>query len=164
MKYFPTVLLGAFALILVISLSALTTETEKPIAGEDQSQDSLAQDRAMHVKTLRDALQGNLRRPADSVFKNIQSLKGMPAGRLLAIMDIGYSRSLGVSCGHCHNTSKWESDEKPQKQIAREMSVMALKTTALIKEIKGIASESPTVNCTTCHRGSVKPALDLGTR
>lgn len=162
MKHFASMLLGAFALILVISLSSLTTNQQLTI--EDQIQDSLAQDRAMHVKTLRDALQGNLRKPADSVFKNIQSLKGMPAARFLAIMDIGYSRSLGVSCGHCHNTSKWESDEKPQKQIAREMSVMALKTTALIKEIKGIASESPAVNCTTCHRGAVKPALDLGTR
>lgn len=163
MKHFATMLLSAFAFILFVSLSALTSQ-QPMITDEDQIQDSLAQDRAMHVKKLRDALQGNLRKPTDSVFKNIQSLKGMPAGRLLAIMDIGYSRSLGVSCGHCHNTSKWESDEKPQKQIAREMSVMALKTTALIKEIKGINSENPTVNCTTCHRGALKPALDMGTR
>lgn len=163
MKHFAKMLLSAFALILFISLSALNSQPPM-ITDEDHVQDSLAQDRAMHLKKLRDALQGNLKRPSDSVFKNIQSLKGMPAGRVLAIMDIGYSRSLGVSCGHCHNTSKWESDEKPQKQIARDMSVMALKTTALIKEIKGIKSESPAVNCTTCHRGAVKPALDMGTR
>lgn len=162
MKFYSTALLTSFAIVLVLSLSALTTE--RPLPVDAQVQDSLAQDRAMHVKQLRELLKANLRRPADSVFKNIQTMKGMPAGRLLAIMDIGYSQSLGVSCGHCHNTSKWESDEKPQKQIARDMSVMMAKTTTLIKEIKGLKSESPAVNCTTCHRGAVKPALDLASK
>lgn len=160
MKYYTPAFLGAFAIVLVLTLSALTSGPHAP--NDDQVQDSLAQDRAMHLKKLRESLQASLRKPADSVFKNIKSLKGMPAGRLLAIMDMGYSQSLGVSCGHCHNTSKFESDEKPQKQIAREMMAMMAKTTAAIKEIKGLKSPEPAVNCTTCHRGKVKPALDLG--
>ena len=108
MKFYSTIFLAAFALILAFSLSSLTIE--QPLRDEAQIQDSLAQDRAMHVKKLRELLQSNLKRPTDSVFKNIRTLKGMPAGRLLAIMDIGYSQSLGVSCGHCHNTTKWDSD------------------------------------------------------
>ncbi|MBL7865497.1 MAG: photosynthetic reaction center cytochrome c subunit [Cyclobacteriaceae bacterium] len=156
-----SVFLLALAAVLSLSLSSLTTNSSE---SSDQQLDSLAQDRAKHLARLREQIKGNGRRAADSVFKNIKTMKGMPAGRLLAIMDIGYSQSLGVSCGHCHNTERWESDEKPQKQIAREMSLMMTKTTSLIKEIKGLKSESPAVNCTTCHRGAVKPALDLGTK
>ena len=88
-------------------------------------------------------------------------LKTESAGRLLAIMNFGYARSLGVNCTHCHNTTKWESDEKPQKQIARDMSSMLGQTNQLIKNIKNLKSVDPVVNCTTCHRGAIKPALDL---
>ena len=31
----------------------------------------------------------------------------------------------------------------------------------LLKGIKNLKSEAPTINCTTCHRGQVVPALDL---
>ncbi len=31
----------------------------------------------------------------------------------------------------------------------------------LLKNIQSLKSESPTINCTTCHRGQVKPALNL---
>jgi Photosynthetic reaction centre cytochrome C subunit len=95
------------------------------------------------------------------VFKDIQTLKGVPAGRLLAIMDVGYGGSLGVRCSHCHVTGHWESMEKPQKTIAREMTLMTRQIREQLQNIKGLKSESPTVNCTTCHRGKIKPALDL---
>ena len=155
-KYF---VLGAFATTLILTLVALKAEK---ISTETQSIDSLADDRAKYLKLVRASIKGNGKKAADSVFKNIKILKGMPAGQLLAVMDIAYSQSLGVSCGHCHNTSKWESDEKPQKQIAREMSILLKKTKELIKDVKGLKSENPTINCTTCHRGAIKPALDLG--
>ena len=89
-------------------------------------------------------------------------MKGFPAGRVLAIMEFGYARSLGVNCTHCHIPDKWESEDKNTKQIAREMSAMVATINGeLLKNIKGLKSESPTVNCTTCHRGQVKPALNL---
>jgi len=162
MKFFSSALLAAFGLVFMLTLMSLRID---PPNDETMAlQDSLAQDRAMHVNKLRETFKADLRRPADSVFKNIKSMKGMPAGRLLAIMDIAYSRSLGVSCGHCHNTTRWDSDEKPQKQIARDMIDVVAKTTALVREIKGLKSENPVVNCTTCHRGALKPALDLATK
>lgn len=111
---------------------------------------------------LREQIKGKETEPAEKVFKNIQILKGMPAGRLLAVMEMGYARSLGVSCTHCHVPEKFESEEKPAKQIAREMWLMMGKiNTELLKNIKNLKSESPTVNCTTCHRGQIKPALNL---
>jgi hypothetical protein len=112
---------------------------------------------------LREQIKGRENEPAEKVFKNIQNFKGIPAGRILAIMNFGYSRALGVSCTHCHMPEKWEAETKPTKQIAREMQVMSAKINdELLKNIKGFeAGRSATVNCTTCHRGEIKPALNL---
>ena len=47
-------------------------------------------------------------------------------------------------------------------QITREMAAMSAKITGeLLKGIKNLKSESPVINCTTCHRGQVKPATSL---
>ena len=114
------------------------------------------------IAKLKEQIKGKEQEPAEKVFKNIQMMKTIPAGRLLAIMEMGYARSLGVSCTHCHLPEKWESDEKNTKQIAREMAAMVGAINGqLLKNIKNLKSENPTVNCTTCHRGQVKPALNL---
>lgn len=119
-------------------------------------------DQKAAVSKLREQIKGRETEPADKVFKNIQTLKTVPAGRLLAVMEFGYARSLGVDCTHCHVTDKWESEEKAQKQIARDMAAMAGKINSdLLKNIKNLKSVTPTINCTTCHRGEVTPALNL---
>ena len=111
---------------------------------------------------LRAEITGKENQPAEQVFKNIQILKGMPAARLLAVMQVGYSKSLGVNCTHCHVAGQWESEEKPTKQITRDMSAMAKAiNTEYLKGIKNLKSPNPVVNCTTCHRGQVKPALNM---
>jgi len=114
------------------------------------------------IEQLKAEIAGKENQPAEQVFKNIKMFKGMAAGRVLAVMQFGYSKALGVDCTHCHVAGEWEKEEKPTKQITREMSDMA-KTinTKLLKEIKNLKSPNPIVNCTTCHRGQVKPALDL---
>ena len=114
------------------------------------------------IAKLKEQIKGKENEPAEKVFKNIQMLKGVPAGRLLAIMQMGYARSLGVTCTHCHTPEKWDAEDKPTKQIARDMSAMVKTINGeLLKNIKNLKSESPTVNCTTCHRGQIKPALNL---
>lgn len=121
-------------------------------------------DQAAELAKLREAIKGKENEPAETVFKNLQmtSMKAMPAARILAIMEFGYSRSLGVNCAHCHTAGRYEAEDKPQKQIAREMARMVtdLNETTL-KGIKNLKSASPSVNCTTCHRGEIKPALNL---
>ncbi|HEX4953349.1 MAG TPA: c-type cytochrome [Thermoanaerobaculia bacterium] len=115
-----------------------------------------------YVAALRAQIRGREREPAQSVFTNIQTLQGRPAAAVISIMEIGYSKSLGVGCAHCHDTSDWASDAKAEKQVARQMSAMVKDINErLLPGIKGIKSERPTVNCTTCHRGHQKPALDL---
>ncbi len=47
------------------------------------------------IAKLKEQIKGKEQEPAEKVFKNIQMLKTIPAGRLLAIMEMGYARSLG---------------------------------------------------------------------
>src|SRR5437868_2707554 len=68
-------------------------------------------DQAAALAKLREQIKGKEKDPASNVFKNIQMLKQVPAGRLLSIMENGYSRSLGVDCTHCHVSDKWESED-----------------------------------------------------
>lgn len=119
-------------------------------------------DQAAALAELRKSIAGKEQAPAETVFKNIQLLKGMPAGRVLRIMELGYSRSLGVNCTHCHIPGAWEKDDKPTKQVARDMMAMVNAINSQhLKQIKNLKSETPTVNCTTCHRGQTKPATNL---
>lgn len=121
-------------------------------------------DQAAALTKLREEIKGREQEPAAKVFKNVTTplLKDAPAARLLAVMEFGYARSLGVTCTHCHVPEKWDSEEKSQKQIARDMQAMVLKISGdLLKNIKDLKTATPTVNCTTCHRGEIKPALNL---
>jgi hypothetical protein len=135
------------------AVSAQTSPTPKPTAEFRQAE---------AIAKLREQIKGREKEPAGEVFKNIQTLKQIPAGNLLAIMEFGFSRSLGVNCTHCHTPEKWEAEDKTQKQTAREMWAMVGKINGeLLKNIKNLKSENPIVNCTTCHRGEIKPALNL---
>lgn len=119
-------------------------------------------DQAKALEELKKQLVGKENEPAAKVFKNIQMLKELPAGRLLRVMELGYGKSLGVNCTHCHVAGAWEKEDKPAKQITREMSAMsAAINNDLLKNIKNLKSERPVVNCTTCHRGQIKPATNL---
>ena len=100
--------------------------------------------------------------PAEEVFENIQIMKGMPAGRIIPIMQMAFNRSLGVKCTHCHEFGKWASEAKATKQVARDMWVMTGKINReLLPGIQNLQSEQAIVNCTTCHRGQVIPAKNL---
>jgi len=157
MKNLKPVVPVLFLLVFVISLSSMQSPTTK----EEVQKDSLAADRAMHIAKVKQTIAGKENKAADSVFSIIKIFKGVPASRMLAIMDIAYSQSLGVSCGHCHDTNDFASEIKPEKQITREMWAFAAKTRSMLKDIKGLKSETPMINCTTCHRGQIKPALSL---
>lgn len=110
---------------------------------------------------LRTRIAGHEKEPAEAVFKDIQILKGRTAEQVLAVMELGYSRSLGVECAHCHDVMDWAADAKKQKKIAREMTAMTREINVKLKTIEGTESETPVINCTTCHRGQKKPALNL---
>ncbi|PYQ29870.1 MAG: c-type cytochrome [Acidobacteria bacterium] len=113
------------------------------------------------VTELLASIKGKENLPAGEVFKNVKLLKDVPAARLLRIMDMGYSRALGVDCDHCHVEDRWEADEKRPKLAAREMMNMTGQINDMLVKMQNIDNTEPAVNCTTCHRGYVKPALQM---
>ena len=139
--------------------------TASPAQAPTQSaapKDSVTLERERYVAEVRKTIAGKEQMPAGEVFKNVKMNPQIPAARLLAIMNLGYGRSLGVSCTHCHVPGQWDSEAKTQKQTARDMSAMAARINGeLLKGIPNLKGPNAIVNCTTCHRGQVKPALDL---
>jgi hypothetical protein len=104
------------------------------------------------------SIAGRENQPAESVFKNIKIFKGVPAARLVNIMNMGFGRSLGVGCGFCHVPGKWDLDDKKEKQTARIMIAMvgAINRDYLAK-VPVDSGPPPTANCFTCHRGMPRP-------
>jgi hypothetical protein len=105
------------------------------------------------VKQWLERIAGKQNDPAEQVFKNIQWLKGVPAGRFLSIMNGGYSRALGVTCTHCHVEQDFASDDKRPKLAAREMAVMHRMINEQLRKMQNLQSkpaESRAINCSTC--------------
>ena len=89
----------------------------------------------------------------------------------MAVMH-SYESALGVKCAHCHVQGDFASDEKPQKETARKMIVMAREINgkyfagheggaepAAADHDSAKASDHAHmhVTCYTCHHGSVEP-------
>jgi hypothetical protein len=137
-----------------------------PGPGENRPKPTPAQLAAMRdtvTNMLLSKIAGKENAPAESVFKNIKVMKGIPAGRLLNIMNKGFGMSLGVGCGHCHVMGgKWDSDDKKDKQIARDMwNMMGTINNELLAKIPNLDEDNKVVNCTTCHRGDTTPATSM---
>ena len=114
------------------------------------------------IVAINEKIKGKENMPAEEVFENIEILKGMPASRVLPIMQTAFNKSLGVRCNHCHEFGKWASEAKPAKQITREMWKMTRQiNTELLKNIPNLQNEQASINCTTCHRGEAIPAKSM---
>ena len=114
------------------------------------------------MKQVMKDIAGKEEMPAESVFKDIQILKGRKAGDIPRVMNYGFGRALAVSCYFCHAKNDWAKDEKKEKKIARAMSKMVSginadyisKIDELVEKGPDGQDRHPTVNCGTCHRGS----------
>jgi hypothetical protein len=167
----------AAALALVLALAAAWAAARARAYAQDTPQGTMIQQNANQqsrpapqgqpgqqqenpvVAEIRKSIAGREDKPAEQVFKNVQVLKGVPAGRLLNVMG-AYTRALGVRCDFCHVFGEWEKDDKETKQAARDMMHMTADINAELKKIKAIEADNPTVNCSTCHRGQPKPGAD----
>jgi hypothetical protein len=87
-------------------------------------------------------------------FKNIKILKNLPADQMIPLMR-KIDASLGVKCDFCHvikaDHTGFELDDKPMKNMARQMIVM---TQDINKKNKSVKNQ---VTCFTCHRGHAEP-------
>lgn len=149
--------------VTVLGLAAIPATMVSPTAPEaQQAQDTLQPRRDSAIAAIRRQIAGKEELPASEVFTNMKLLGDMPAGRLLNIMNGGYSRNLGVTCDYCHNTDDYGSDEKREKQTARAMITMVGTIAGELGKITTIKSERPVVNCGTCHRGVARPGVRPG--
>jgi hypothetical protein len=125
--------------------------------------DSIAKDRQKLYDEALAKIAGRENQPAESVYKNIKLFKGAPASRVLRIMAQGFDPALGVSCSHCHVVGEYDKEDKPTKQIARDMFAMVNTiNTDILPKIKNLKSPNPAVNCSTCHRGQTRPGAGGG--
>jgi photosynthetic reaction center cytochrome c subunit len=83
-------------------------------------------------------------------FKNIQTLKGIPAEQMIPSMQF-IAASLGVECEYCHVRGSMEKDDKKPKVTARKMMAMMM---AINKDNFEGHRE---VTCFSCHRGAANP-------
>ena len=111
---------------------------------------------ATFVKQWSERIAGKENEPAEKVFKNLQYLQNTRASVLLTIMDVGYSRGLGVTCTHCHVETDFASDDKRPKRAAREMAAMHRMINQQLAKMENLQSDRA-INCSTCHRGEAVP-------
>jgi cytochrome c2 len=117
--------------------------------------DSISTLRGAATATLMKDIAGRENEPAGTVFKNVQVLKTMPAGRFLITMDSVFGRGLGRNCTDCHIANQWSSDSLGRKKTARNMAAMmeAINNEQLTKFARP-GQNPPKINCITCHRGN----------
>ncbi len=127
--------------------SPIPPDPPPPPAAPDSAQSAQAAAwRAQKSAEVLEMIKGRENEPAEEVFKNIKVLRGVPAGRLIRIMDMGWGRALGVGCGHCHVVDKWELEDRPHKQVAREMAAMTRTINENLKAIPNLGGPNPAVN------------------
>jgi hypothetical protein len=122
-----------------------------------EAQNSLQTSKNPHVAAIEQQIVGKEQQPAEQVFKDIQVFKGMPAIRVLRIMEMAFNANLGVDCDHCHSVDDWSSGVKRQRDIAREMWILRGEVQEKLRKITGKADLPMT--CYTCHKGKAKPAF-----
>jgi hypothetical protein len=109
------------------------------------------------LAAVRQHILGKEHMPADSVFDNIKVFKGMEAGRVPNIMG-AFTHALGAHCTLCHVSGKFASEDKKEKQIARDMMHMtSVLNDSLLHKIANVDDDAH-ISCYTCHHGQPKPA------
>lgn len=89
-------------------------------------------------------------RKAEEVYKNIQVLRGAPAGEINQSMHLMQAQT-GMDCTYCHVEGQFDRDDKPAKATARRMIVMM--DTINRANFGG----RRVVTCYTCHNGRPTP-------
>jgi len=136
----------AVLLTAAIALSApLARAAAAPVQRDPQAN-------ARALARIRGRIAGREAQPAESVFGNIEILRGKPASRLPVMME-ALTGLIGVDCTYCHVRGDYASDDKPAKRVARAHFALIERINA---ETFGGRNK---VSCWTCHRGEPKPPM-----
>lgn len=135
---------------LCVSLAAL------PFAATAQRPAAPSPDDAL-IAALKESIRGREHLPATEVFRNVRILTDVSAGALLRIMQNGFSPALNVRCMHCHVPEDFAADEIRAKETAREMLLMVRAINDRLSTMRHLDDDMAVVNCSTCHRGELRP-------
>src|SRR5947209_6970954 len=150
--------LSLWGLLLALALGAPAAPPQPPPPAEKTVQET----NDAFAAAIKVQISGHEKEPAGKVFKNVKWLAEVPAATLLSIMNMGYSRALGVTCTHCHDEKDFSSDEKRPKRAAREMQVLHRSINDQLAKMQNLKDRPDHfINCTTCHRGMVDPRQPL---
>jgi len=97
--------------------------------------------------------------------KNLRVLPKDFTGQRLRPVMTGFTRALGVRCTHCHvgeegkplSTYDFASDQKPNKERAREMYRMLGSINEHLRKIEPSGDRRVNMWCHTCHQGRSRP-------
>jgi hypothetical protein len=145
----------AILVLLLLPLTVAAHSSEE--RGSQNPAPSVGPERNPAILALEREIAGREQTPAEQVFKNIQTFKGMPAIRVLRIMEQAFVPNLGVECTYCHVDREWASDDKRTKVTARGMWTLRAEVQELVRKVTGKADA--TVTCYTCHKGAAKPTF-----
>jgi hypothetical protein len=148
-RSFPTLL----AAVLTAGVSTQVPSPQAPTAPVTTPApiDTAARQKEL-LNSIRERIKGRENEPAETVFKNIELLKGKPASRLPGMMS-ALTGLIGVSCSTCHVPDHWESDELIPKQTSRHHFKMQADLN------RDYFRGANAVSCWTCHRGSRIPPI-----
>lgn len=148
-------------LFLFIGITSFISMNDNSPKLETQTvaKDTLMLDREKYISFLKDSLKGKETVLADSVFKNIKSLKGKSTEQLLSIMN-NWGHALGVTCKFCHEVNNWASEKSRNHLRTREMIVMNDRLNReLLSNMKGFR-QPVTMGCISCHNEMKEPPHD----
>lgn len=155
MKILVPILFVFIGITSFISMNDTHAKIEQNIIAKD----TMMIDREKYLTHLKDSLKGKETVLADSVFKNIKSLKGKTTEQLLSIMN-NWGHSLGVTCKFCHDVNNWASEKSRNHLRTREMIVMNDQLNKdLLANMKGFR-QPITMSCYSCHNEMKEPAHD----
>jgi hypothetical protein len=164
MTVVPDMRLTLFAIVVLLiavgagvsswaSGQAASVSPSQPSASSTPSPTALSDAAAENQEALariKEFLAGRENEPAEKVFKNIDLLRGKPAGRLPGMMS-ALTGLLGTRCSTCHVSGNFASDELAAKQTARRHFAMQ----AMLN--RDYFAGRNAITCLTCHHGHLQP-------
>ena len=162
MRHLSSLTLAAAACACIVACQrvAPASAVKPAVVTAAAAPDTITEANARTAENVLRRIAGRENMPAESVFKNVKILNGVPARTFITIMNIGYARALGVRCTHCHVEGDFSSDDKRPKRAAREMALMHRMINQELGKMQNLATpptENRSINCTTCHRGTINP-------
>ena len=146
-------------LFLFVGISSFISMNDTKNQTSIIAKDTLMLDREKYILAFKDSLKGKETMLADSVFKNIKSLKGKSTEQLLSIMN-NWGHALGVTCKFCHDINNWASEKSRNYGRTREMLVMNDRLNReLLANMKGFR-QPVTMGCISCHNEMKEPPHD----